>query len=276
MAIGLRLGAVAYLNARPLLHGICDRLAGSELVLGHPSRLADALARGDLDVALIPSIEYLRGASRGYRVVPGVAIGALGPVHSVKLYSRVPLTSISRLALDGSSRTSQALARVWLAEVHGVYPPTIEELPIGVSALESTADAVLVIGDQAMRLPEASFLTVTDLGEAWFSMTGLPFVFALWVVRAGVRESGLNDALRACRDEGLAAAEEIVVRHAPALGITRETGLNYLTRILCYELGAEQIEGLLRFRDKAAALSLVSGGVELAFLDDSRDLASSR
>ena len=130
-----------------------------------PSRLAERLAEGTLDVALIPSVEYLRGVGRGYEILPGFAIAARGPVRSVKLFSRVPWQRIERLALDAGSRTSQALARIWLDARHGVRPPVVEELPLGVSVLESTADAVLVIGDRAMKVPHEPFHEVVDLAR---------------------------------------------------------------------------------------------------------------
>jgi chorismate dehydratase len=110
-----------------------------------PSLLAEQLGDGELDVALIPSVEYLRGAGWGYEIIPGIAIAARGPVRSVKLLTRVPYDQIGRLALDAGSRTSQVLTQIWLDAAHGVRPDQIEELPLGVSALESTADAVLVI-----------------------------------------------------------------------------------------------------------------------------------
>ena len=138
-----------------------------------PSRLAEQLAAGELDVALIPSVEYLRGMSRGYEIIPGFAIAARGPVRSVKLFSRVPFDRIERLALDEGSRTSQVLARVWLDARHGVRPAQIEPLPLGVPVLESTADAVLVIGDRAMEVPDEPFHEVVDLAEAWQALTGL-------------------------------------------------------------------------------------------------------
>jgi chorismate dehydratase len=191
----VRVGAVSYLNAKPLYYRFEEFAPEARLEMEVPSRLADRLAAGDLDVALIPSVEYLRGVSRGYEILPGFAIGAQGPVRSVKLFSKVPLGAIDRLALDAGSRTSQALARVWLDARHGVRPTTIEPLPLGVSALESAADAVLVIGDRAMQVPDAPFHAVVDLAEAWRELTGLPFVFALWVVRAGADLGGLPDAL---------------------------------------------------------------------------------
>jgi chorismate dehydratase len=267
----LRVGAVSYLNARPLYHQI-DRLAPeARLTLDLPSRLADGLARGELDVALIPSVEYLRGAAaHGYRIVPEIAIAARGPVRSVKLFSRVPLGQIDRLALDEGSRTSQALCRVWLDAAHGVQPGRVEILPMGVSALESTADAVLVIGDRAMKVPDAPFAHVVDLAEAWNALTGLPFVFALWVARAGVDLGDLPAALAACKAAGLADAEGLAARHAPRLGLDHDVCLDYLTRVLSYDLGPPERAGLARFARMAAALGLAPEGVDLVFLDDRR------
>src|SRR5689334_23323145 len=174
-----------------------------------PSRLADRLAEGGLDVALIPSVEYLRGAAEGYEIVPGFAIAARGAVRSVKLFCRVPSGQIDRLALDAGSRTSQALARVWLDAAHGVRPRRVEPLPLGVPIEESTADAVLLIGDRAMTVGPEGFHQVVDLAEAWQALTGLPFVFALWVARPGLDLGPLPDALARCRAEGLAHAAEL-------------------------------------------------------------------
>jgi chorismate dehydratase len=240
-----------------------------------PSRLADQLAAGKLDVALIPSVEYLRGASRGYEILPGFAIAARGPVRSVKLFSRVPVGRIERLALDAGSRTSQALARVWLDACHGARPVVIEELPLGVSALESTADAVLVIGDRAMKVPNEPFHEVVDLAEAWRDLTGLPFVFALWVVRAGADLGGLPAALERSRSEGLAHADELARIHGPRLGLDFQTCYDYLTRVLSYELGEPELAGLRRFAHMAARLGLAPEGVNLVF-HRPRDLATRR
>src|SRR3954462_4391153 len=114
MSAPIRVGAVSYLNAKPLYYRLTEFAPGIDLEMDLPSRLADRLARGDLDLALIPSVEYLRGAEQGYQVLPGFAIAARGAARSVKLFSRVPLERIERLALDAGSRTSQVLARVWL------------------------------------------------------------------------------------------------------------------------------------------------------------------
>ncbi len=271
----LRVGAVSYLNAKPLYYRLAERAPGVDLSMDLPSRLAARLASGDLDVALIPSVEYLRGAASGYEILPGFAIAARGAVRSVKLFSRVPLGRIDRLALDEGSRTSQALTRVWLDARHGVRPSRIEALPMGVSALESTADAVLVIGDRAMKVPDAPFHAVVDLAEAWNDLTGLPFVFALWVARPGVDLGDLPDVLARCRADGLAHADDLAATYGPRLGLDSDTCIEYLTRVLSYDLGEPELAGLRRFARMAADLGLAPEGVDLVF-HRRRDLATRR
>jgi chorismate dehydratase len=275
MPVPIRVGVVSYLNARPLYYRLTEFAPGISLEADLPSQLADRLAAGDLDVALIPSVEYLRGAERGYEIVPGFAIAARGAVRSVKLFSRVPLDRIDRLALDAGSRTSHVLARVWLDARHGVRPGRIELLPMGVPPQESTADAVVLIGDRAMRVPHDGFATVVDLAEAWQALTGLPFVFALWVVRGGVDLGSLPEALAQSRSEGLKHAGDLAAEHGPGLGLDVATCYDYLTRALSYELGAREIAGLVRFARMAAALGLAPEGAELVF-HRRRDLAKRR
>ena len=272
----LRVGAVSYLNAKPLYHRLREFAPAVRLTLDYPSILADLLKRGELDVALIPSIEYLRGVERGYEILPGFAIAAHGPVRSVKLFSRVPFRDIRRLALDEGSRTSQALCRIWLAKRHGVLPTCIESLPMGVPAQESMADAVMLIGDRAMRDPNG-FVESVDLAEAWYEMTALPFVFALWVARAGVELGDLPDSLARSKADGLAHAEELAADNAARLGLDRESCVDYLTNVLSYDLGAPEIAGLRRFAMEAAALGLAPRGADLVFHIDRRlNLAQSR
>lgn len=275
MPAPLRVGAVSYLNAKPLYHRLAEFAPGVSLEMDVPSRLADRLGEGSLDVALIPSVEYLRGASTGYEILPGFAIAARGAVRSVKLFSRVPLGRIDRLALDAGSRTSQALTRVWLDAAHGVRPGRIEPLPLGVPVEESTADAVLVIGDRAMTVGPEGFHEVVDLAAAWKALTGLPFVFALWVVRPGVDLGPLPDALARCRAAGLVQARDLAAEHGPRLGLDVETCYDYLTNVLSYDLGEPELDGLRRFARMAARLGLAPEGVHLVF-HRRRDLAARR
>jgi chorismate dehydratase len=271
----IRVGAVSYLNAKPLYYRLSEYAPDVRLSMDVPSRLAEQLAEGLLDVALIPSVEYLRGVDRGYEILPGFAIAARGPVRSVKLFSRVPWPDVRRLALDAGSRTSQALARIWLDERYGMRPSIVEELPLGVSALESTADAVLVIGDRAMKVPHEPFHGVVDLAEAWLELTGLPFVFAFWAARGGVDLGGLPEALERSRTEGLGHAAELARTHGPRLGLDFSTCYDYLTKVLSYDLGEPEIAGLRRFAAMASRLGLAPEGVSLVF-HRRRDLTPGR
>jgi chorismate dehydratase len=271
----IRVGAVSYLNSKPLYHHLCAMAPNVRLTMDVPSRLAEQLSAGELDVALIPSIEYLRGVGRGYQIIPGFAVAAHGAVRSVKLFGRVPWDKVTRLALDAGSRTSQVLARIWLDSQHGVRPARIEELPLGVSVLESTADAVLVIGDRAMTVPREAFHDAVDLAEAWHALTGLPFVFALWVARAEVELGDLPEVLARSRAAGLAAAAELARLHGPPLGLDVATCYDYLTRTLSYNLGEPELAGLRYFATMAARLGLAPEGVSLVFHRPS-DLAPRR
>ena len=116
----IRIGALNYLNTRPLIHDLEELAPGADLVLEVPSRLADDLQRGRLDVALIPVIEYFRAGR--YAIVPDIAIASCGPVLSVTLFSRVPWPEIRRVALDEGSRTSAALAQILLRKKYGARP----------------------------------------------------------------------------------------------------------------------------------------------------------
>jgi chorismate dehydratase len=136
---------------------------------------------------------------------------------------------------------------------------------MGVPVQESTADAVLLIGDRAMKVPDAPFHAVVDLAEAWRALTGLPFVFALWVARAGVELDDLAHALARSRAEGLAHAGELARTCGPGLGLDVDTCYDYLTRALSYDLGEPEIAGLRRFAQMAAGLDLVPKGVDLVF-----------
>src|SRR6478672_9408004 len=137
----MRIGAVNYLNSKPLVYGLEALAPEVRLSFDLPSRLADSLAAGRLDVALIPSVEFFR--SPGYAVVSDACVACRGPVLSVKLHFRVPPADVRSIALDEGSRTSAALARILLAELYDVRP-RLEPLPIGNGPETTNADAVLL------------------------------------------------------------------------------------------------------------------------------------
>jgi len=251
----VRIGAVQYLNTRPLVHGLAG--AGVAVHYDLPSRLADRLAAGELDVALIPSIELFRGDR--YRIVSDACIGCRGPVMSVKLLFRTAPDRVTTLATDEGSRTSAALARILLAERHGVHPAT-EMLPIGAGPGDTRADAVLVIGDRALRSISGSFQLVWDLGDEWCRWTGLPFVFAVWAARAGVDTTAIEPLLAAARDAGRANLAAIAAVEAAGHGLTVPQCLGYLRDNLHFHLGLRERQALDLFREHAARLGLAPGG----------------
>jgi chorismate dehydratase len=255
----VRVGAVNYLNSKPLIYGL-DRIAPqAELVLDLPSRLADGLAAGQLDVALIPCIEFFHNPA--YTIVSDACIACRGPVLSVKLFSRVPERSIRRLALDEGSRTSSVLVQILLYERFGMRPE-LEPLPIGAALGDSSADAVLLIGDRAIHSPPGPFAFVWDLGDEWCRFTELPFVFAMWVARAGADLVGVDVALAEARDEGVKHLDEIAARESAALGLTRPECLSYLRDNLHFHLGPAERRGLALFHRKAQALGLAPQAVD--------------
>lgn len=262
----IQIGAVNYLNSKPLIEGLGDDLSrvapGAELVLDYPSRLADDLEAGRLDVALVPSIECLRDPD--YEVVTNACVATHGPVLSVKLYSRVPITDIGTLALDEGSRTSATLARVLLAEQYGLHPE-LEPLSLGRSVDATAADAVLLIGDRAMHSLDETFVETWDLGEAWSSWTGLPFVFALWATRRGTPLGQVEDALTAARDRGLKRLDQIAERESRGLGIPAETAAAYLHDNLHFHLGPAERHGMELFQRLAVAQGLASENISLTF-----------
>jgi chorismate dehydratase len=260
----LRVGAVNYLNTKPLIYGFERHAPGVELVLDLPSRLADSLARGRLDVALIPSVEFF--LDPGYSVVSDACIACRGPVLSVKLFSRGPIESIRTLALDEGSRTSVALARVLLNERFNVQPQ-LERLPVNATLADADTDAVLLIGDRAMHSPAGRFEVVWDLGDEWCRWSQLPFVFAMWVARGGADLDGLDRALSEARDDGLAHLDEIAERESAPLGLTRPQCVSYLRDNLHFRLGSREQRGLEAFHKKAARMGLIPSGVEFG-LDD--------
>lgn len=244
----LRVGAVSYLNSKPLIHRFEEHCPQAELVLDVPSRLADQLSAGSLDVALIPSIEAFLDPD--YEIVSDACVATRGPVLSVKLYSRVHPGSIRTLALDEGSRTSAALTQILLNERYGVRPE-LRNLPLNSSLMETDADAVLLIGDRAIRPPKESFHTVWDLGDEWVNWTGLPFVFAMWVARRSAPIADLPVKLSETRDLGLQAIESIAQAGATQLGLSMQTSLNYLTRNLHFRLGDAERAGLKLFHQLA-------------------------
>jgi chorismate dehydratase len=249
----IRVGAVGYLNARPLTWAL-DSDPRWRMRYDVPSVCAALLHAGDVDLGLIPSIEYLQ--SDDYRFVPGVGIGSRGPVASVALYTRRPIDAIRHIALDTSSRTSVALIQVLCRHRFAIAPAFVPHGP-DLAAMTTQCDAGLLIGDPAFDVDhEALGLTKVDLGEAWTAMTGLPFIYAAWTGRAGVVGGGEVAALQDAQAAGLRDIPAIAAEYGRGDAPRAARAAVYLRDNVKYGLGADEAAGLQLFLDYAADLGL--------------------
>jgi len=267
----VRIGAVNYLNTKPLIHNLESLAPQAELSLDLPSRLAERLSTGELDVALIPVIEYFRGD--GYTIVPNIAIASRGPVLSVTLFSRKPWPDIRTVALDEGSRTSATLTQILLREQFGIRPQ-IRSLAIEASAELLDADAVLLIGDRAMKACLPGFRFSFDLGEEWQRWTDLPFVYAVWAVRNKANLHGVESALIEAKAQGLENVGPIAHAEAGKLGLDPGFCRRYLETLLCFDLGDEELAGLQRYYELAVKLDLAPSGRTIQFYRGANALAN--
>ena len=259
----VRIGAVGYLNARPLVYGL-ERLSRFDLRYDIPSECANLLHAHAIDVGLIPSIEYLRGP-RPYTVVPGPAVTSRGRVASVAIYTRVEPRDMRSIAMDTSSRTSVALATVMARRAFGVTPEAVPMAP-DLDAMLACADAALIIGDLALFLDHtAAGVQKIDLGQLWTESTGLPFVYAVWAGWPDALNADEVGLLQRARDEGVADADEVARAYYPDDPARQAVAKRYLRDNIRYVLGADELEGLRTFYRYAAEAGLVSSAHELRF-----------
>lgn len=276
----VRLGAVEYLNARPLIYGLTQS-AAFDLRLDTPARCAELLHGGAIDLGLIPSIEYLRaGTADGYLIVPDVAVGSRGPVASVALYTTRAVEDVRSIALDTTSRTSVALTRILCRHAFRIAP----ELHLHSPALEemlARCDAALLIGDRALALnggpmclrtrngdrqsPVERHVEKIDLGEVWTRHTGLPFVYAFWAGPPGAVTPSQVRELQRARDAGVRQPEQVAAEYFAEETAQVERGAQYLRDNIRYVLGPEEHAGLERFYEYAVEAGLVPRRVPLRF-----------
>ncbi len=229
-----RVGCVPYLNARPLLEGLPFPVR--KLV---PARLHDVFLAGELDVALLSSIDVI--SKDQSEVVDGVSISSRGDVHSVVLAYEGELRDLTKVALDPASHTSNALLRIVLEEFYGVNPQYVQleqEKPLDIPAL--------IIGDRAIetrKRTSGSALHYLDLGGEWYRHTGLPFVFAVWQLRKEFTEKKfLSEAIREAKGQGINEIPKIAAQEEDP--VFAEGYLRYHIR---YDLGDEEKRGLQTF-----------------------------
>src|ERR1043166_6697065 len=241
----LRIGCVKYLNARPLIRGW-----PGDVEFDHPSALCQRLAKGQLDVALVSSFELLRNPI--YRIVDDVSISSDGPVYSVVVAHRGEISEMEEIELDPASQTSVNLLRCLLVEL-GLTPQLKDGLP-GATGLPR---ARLIIGDQAIsfRQNHAGEFQFWDLGEQWKKLTGLPFVYALWLIRPEVPNAkSIAQRLRGLRDKNLADVPSVVADGVADVAenkraITGEFLPRYYCEYLRFGFETREKQGLQTFAD---------------------------
>jgi chorismate dehydratase len=261
----VRLGAVGYLNARPLVYGL-EESPRFAVRYDVPSECARLLHEGSIDVGLIPSIEYLRAGP--YRIVPDLAIASRGIVASVALYTRKAIGDVRSIAMDTSSRTSVALVRVLCARQYRIQP-VIESLGPDLDAMLARCDAALIIGDTALFQSaisnQQSAIEKIDLGDAWTTMTGLPFVWAFWAGRPDALLADDVRALQHARDEGVRRPEELARAYLSNEPERHFAGARYLRENIKYYLGDDERTALETFYRYAAEAGVVSKTDALRF-----------
>jgi chorismate dehydratase len=259
----LRLSVVQYLNTVPLIWGMLhgEQQSKFELQLTVPSGCADAVARREADVGIVPSIEYQR--LDRVQILPGLSIASKRLVQSVLLLSKMPLAQVQTVELDPSSRTSAALVRILLQNFYGRQVSFAPASPDPEAMLEH-ADAALLIGDPALTYA-GPVAHVYDLAAEWRKFTGLPFVFALWVGHADVNLSQHLADFTASLEFGLAHLDDIAAEFAPRLGMTPEAVKVYLSENIDYSLDEENRAGLKLFYKLAHEIGIISAEKELNF-----------
>lgn len=273
----IRLGVVSFLNARPLIAGLAED-PRVEMRFDVPARLPDLLDSGQVEAALLPVIDVLRGQGR-YTVLSDACIASEGETLTVRVFSRVPPQRVETLWVDADSHTSVALAQVLWRQRYG------RELTLqtsrGPTGPLTRCEAVLLIGDKVVHPRRGAFPFELDLGAAWRELTGLPFVFAVWAGRSGAhpaagadglpvqdsfaaRDRHLATLLAAARDRGVERAGEIAESAGPAHGWPVALARRYLTRCLSFHLDERARAGVERFAALCAAADLVPAAATLA------------
>lgn len=261
-----RIAASSYLNTAPLIWSFISGTQRESVKLftdTAPARCADMLAKGEVEAALVPVIEYQRLAD--VAIVPDVCVGSRSAVHSVVLVSRLNnLKRVKRVALDDSSRTSVALVKIIFREFLG-FEPEWETSPPDLKSMLARADAALIIGDPAMKISRDQF-RVFDLATLWHDYTGLGFVFAMWMAR-GDRAAAVRaiDFVRA-RDEGLAHLDDIAEEYRTQLSLSAEEIKDYLTLNIAFQLDEEMKQGVELYFELAYKHQLIAKKKSVTFI----------
>ena len=264
MAQKPRLAVIHYLNTLPLVWGM---LHGNErdvfdLSFSTPAACAESLKRGEVDIGIIPVIEYQRIPD--LVVVPEIAIVSRRRVRSLLIFSKCDIRQAKSVALDTSSRTSVSVTKILFSEFYGTQPKFDDCAP-DLDSMLRYHDAALPIGDAAMRAHPKNLL-VYDLAEQWHEFSGKPLVMAVWAVRREVADRVSAKTFFDSRAFGFAHLDEIIESEADRSGWTPRDIREYFTKDLDYSMTAESMAGLTLYFDLAKKLGLISQRREFEFL----------
>jgi chorismate dehydratase len=293
----LRISIVEYLNTAPLVRGFTHGpLRGKyELSFTVPSQCAEALRSGAVDVAIIPAIEFQR--IHGLVILPNLSIASKKSVRSLLLVSKKPIRQVARIALDRSSRSTQALTRI-LCEKHWRISPEFFEAAPDLPEMLRHSDAALLIGDPALRLAiatapsahrDASGELVTtaagaglsgsnplflyDIVEQWRAMTSLPAVLAVWAARRAAVTPELVQDFQDSLAFGLQHLDAIAAEASAEMNLPAADLRRYLAENIDYHLDEENLQGLARYFDLAANLGLIPQANKIVVATQSHKLA---
>lgn len=252
----MRLGCLPYLNVKPLVYTLerGELPQDWQLVYAPPARLAEMILDGEIAAAPVSSYAAI---ACGFDFVPGICIAADGPVRSVLMLSRKPVSQVRTLAIDSGSLSGANMLRIVLRESCGIDPETVRMAPTPVEAMLEACDAALVIGNPAMQCSKDG-LVVTDVSEQWRRLTGLPAVFALWAGKAITTQ--MVQVLARAKAVGIAAIPEIAREESVRLGLPFDVCHQYLARTIIYDLGEREVESLEVFRLKLLEHGLLPMG----------------
>ena len=252
----LRYGAADFISTRPLLAGL--QRAAAPLHFETPAALVDSLARGRYDAALVPTIEYLRGA--GTHLVQGPALVSRTAPGSLVLVSQKPLADVERIAVGEFCRTPVAALRIVLAEMFECFPDLLVEKRIEEDDWRDRYDAALLTADAAFReltAPKTKGLTRYNIAEMWRIVTRTPLVLAVWVyndaARASQIQKSLTESLRAGLDNLPVLCDDV----SRTIGLDAMVIHDYLSRAWSYQLGEREMDGLRALNDLACRYDLI-------------------
>lgn len=246
----IKLGSVSFLNAKPITYALENNLIEHdfEIIQTPPSELSQKLYSKEIDLGLIPVAELLK--RKNYKVVPGISISSFGKVDSVIVVAKKELKDLKSIAVDKRSQSSTALLRIVLEIFNGVHPEYISA-DIDRDNLMSDIDGAMLIGDSGLKTfyePQNGY-RVYDLGEIWTEKTGLPFVYAVFAVNKDVILGDNLKALKESKKYGLGITDKIAEAESNKLGIDYDICLKYLTERIKYDLGEEEIKGIVKYSE---------------------------